>query len=495
MPSMSAAAISFDNSYARLPDRFFARMEPAPVSAPSIIRFNSELAEELGLNAAALNTPAGAQILAGNEFPDGADPIAMAYAGHQFGGWSPQLGDGRALLLGEVIDKYGQRRDIQLKGSGPTPFSRMGDGRSALGPAIREYLISEAMHALGVPTTRSLAVVETGEPVARETMQPGGISTRVAASHMRVGTFQFFAARQDLEGLTLLADHAIERHYPDVKGAENPYLALLECVIARQADLIAHWMSIGFIHGVMNTDNMTISGETIDYGPCAFMDWYKAETVYSSIDQRGRYAYRNQPGIGQWNLVKLAQTLLPLIDADEEKAVAQAQAAIEHYADLYHAAWLGRFRAKVGFTTEHEGDGALLDDLLERMTPNQADFTQTFRYLSDAIQDGEGAGKVRDLFVDPTACDGWLEQWRARLALEPEAAGARQARMNAVNPLYIPRNHLVEEAIAAAYEGDYEPFRRLNDVLSRPFAAQQGYERYILPPEPGQIVHQTFCGT
>jgi uncharacterized protein YdiU (UPF0061 family) len=492
----AATAFQFDNSYARLPERFYVRLDPAPVRAPSLIKLNERLAAELGLDPEALQSPDGVAILAGNETPAQSTPIAMAYAGHQFGGWSPQLGDGRAVLLGEVIDRNGQRRDIQLKGSGPTPFSRNGDGRSPLGPALREYIISEAMHALGVPTTQSLAVTATGEPVYREAALPGGVLTRVASSHIRVGTFQYFLGRKDNEGLQLLADHAIQRHYPEAARADNPYQALLDGVIGRQAKLIAQWMSLGFIHGVMNTDNMTISGETIDYGPCAFMDSYKANMVYSSIDRQGRYAYANQPPIGHWNLVCLAQALLPLLADDEEKAIEIAQASVNRYPELFRDAWLTGMRQKLGLTTEEEGDQALAEELLERMEQNQADFALTFRYLANALGTaGEAGPPARDQFIDPTSFDVWAKRWQERLLREPMAKGERKALMLAANPMFIPRNHRVEAAIEAAYQNDFGPFEELVLVLQRPYAEQPEYAEYATPPTPDQIVGQTFCGT
>lgn len=492
----TATAFQFDNSYARLPERFFARLKPAPVRAPSLVKLNERLATELGLDAEALQTPDGVAILAGNETPAQSAPIAMAYAGHQFGGWSPQLGDGRAVLLGEVIDRNGQRRDIQLKGSGPTPFSRQGDGRSPLGPALREYIISEAMHGLGVPTTRSLAVTATGEPVYREAALPGGVLTRVASSHIRVGTFQYFLARKDNEGLQLLADHAIQRHYPEAARAEHPYKSLLDRVIGRQAALIAQWMSVGFIHGVMNTDNMTISGETIDYGPCAFMDSYKAGMVYSSIDRQGRYAYANQPPIGHWNLVCFAQALLPLLDEEEEKAIEIAQASINRYPELFRDAWLARMRRKLGLSAAEDSDQALIEELLELMEQNQADFTLTFRHLANAIgSEGQAAPPARDQFIDPTAFDAWAQRWQERLLREPMAPAERRAMMLAANPLFIPRNHRVEAAIDAAYQNDFGPFEELVQVLQRPYEDQPEFADYATPPTPDQIVGQTFCGT
>ena len=499
-PARTGVLFPFDNSYARLPDRFFARLAPTPVVAPRLIRVNDGLARRLGLDPAALSSPEGVEILAGNRVPAGAAPLAMAYAGHQFGGWVPQLGDGRAILLGELVDGAGVRHDIQLKGAGRTPFSRMGDGRAALGPVLREYIVSEAMAALGIPTTRALAAVTTGEQVMRETPLPGAVLTRVAQSHVRVGTFQFFAARRDVEALRLLADHVIARHYPAAAGTERPYHALFEAVIARQAALVARWLLAGFIHGVMNTDNMSIAGETIDYGPCAFMDFYHPETVYSSIDHGGRYAYGNQSRAAQWNLACLGQALLPLLGDDETAAVRDAQAAIDTFPALFDAAWLKGVRSKLGLLEERTGDLELAQDLLRRMAENHADFTLTFRRLSDAIGAGsgdEGAddGPIHGLFDDPAAFDGWAVAWRRRLAKEPRGDEDRRAAMRAVNPAFIPRNHLVEEVIGAAVGGDFTPFEELLAVLARPYDDQPGAARYGLPPRADQVVHQTFCGT
>ncbi len=487
----SKLQITFDNSFARLPDRFYVRQAAMPVSAPRLIKLNVALARELGLDPDALATAEGLAMLAGNVLPDGAEPLAAAYAGHQFGGFSPQLGDGRALLLGEVIDTQGNRRDIQLKGSGPTPFSRRGDGRAALGPVLREYIISEAMHALGIPTTRALAAVLSGERVVRETVQPGGVLTRVAASHIRVGTFQYFAARGDTAALKDLADHVIARHYPQAAYAEAPYLALLDRVIEVQAKLIARWMLIGFIHGVMNTDNCAISGETIDYGPCAFMDTYHPETVYSSIDMNGRYAYANQPGIALWNLTRFAETLLPLIADPAEAAIPQAEASLEKFAHIYQASYLSGARKKLGLAIEGEGDLALFEDLLALMDAGNADFTLTFRALSTA--DGLDA---RLCFDAPSGFDAWAERWRARLAAEASSAAMRQALMRAANPVFIPRNHRVEHAIAAAVNsGDFQPFEALVAVLASPYDDQPGAHAYSTQPEDNEIVRATFCGT
>jgi uncharacterized protein YdiU (UPF0061 family) len=480
--------ISFDNSYARLPNRFHVRLDPTPVAAPKLVRLNAALAETLGIDPSELGGPEGVAVLAGNHVIPGAEPMALAYAGHQFGHFVPQLGDGRANLLGEVVGPDGIRRDIQLKGSGQTPFSRSGDGRAALGPVLREYLISEAMAALGVPTTRTLAAVTTGESVWRETRLPGAVLTRVAASHIRVGTFQYFAARRDEEGVRLLADHAIARHYPEAAGALNPYRAFLDGVIARQADLVAKWLLIGFIHGVMNTDNCSIAGETIDYGPCAFMDAYDPGAVFSSIDHQGRYAYANQPRIALWNLTRLAECLLPLLDGDETAATD----ALATFAPRFQAAYFAGLRRKIGLLAEREGDDELTQSLLNLMATDGADFTLTFRRLCDAAEGPAGNAAVRALFKDAGAYDAWAARWRVRLAAEKSAAGA----MRAVNPAFIPRNHLVEAALTAAVErSDFQPFEDLLAVLSRPFDDQPGVAHYATPPRDEERVLQTFCGT
>jgi serine/tyrosine/threonine adenylyltransferase len=496
-PAEATSVFPFDNSYARLPERFFARLPPTPVAAPGLVRLNTELAQKLGLDPARLSSPEGVAILAGNAVPKLGEPLAMAYAGHQFGTFVPQLGDGRALLLGEVVGLDGVRRDIQLKGSGPTPFSRNGDGRAALGPVLREYIISEAMDALAIPTTRSLAVVTTGQAVRREMPLPGAVLTRVAASHIRVGTFQFFAARGDVEALLRLADYVIARHYPEAARAEKPYRQLLELVITRQAELVAKWLLVGFIHGVMNTDNMSIAGETIDYGPCAFIDTYDPEAVYSSIDNFGRYAYGNQPRIAQWNLARLAETLLPLLADHQEAAVEMANEALGKFVDCFEAAYASGLRRKLGLLQERPDDIVLARDLLDRMAQNRADFTLTFRRLSDAAISPDADMVVRSLFSDPTAYDDWALRWRRRLADDGEGMGERQAAvMRAVNPAFIPRNHLVEEALSAAVEtGDFSRFDNLLTVLSRPFDDQPIHRRYGEPPRPDQVVHQTFCGT
>ncbi len=494
LPRAAGLPPAFDNSYARLPERLYARLPPTPVKAPRLVRLNEGLARELGLDPEWLASEAGLAMLAGNAMPEGAEPIAQAYSGHQFGHFSPSLGDGRAILLGEVVTPAGGRRDIQLKGSGPTPFSRRGDGRAAIGPVLREYVVSEAMAAFGVPTTRSLAAVATGEWVFREDAVPGGVLTRVAASHLRVGTFQYFAARRDMDAVSALLDHAIARHDPEAAQAPNPALALLEGVVARQAALVARWLSLGFVHGVMNTDNCTISGETIDYGPCAFMEAYHPETVFSSIDHQGRYAYGNQPGIAHWNLARLAECLLPLIDETEDTAIEAAKGALSGFARRFGAAYRGALARKIGLAEAAPEDEALIEELLRRMMEGEADFTLTFRHLADAVE-GDVA-PVRALFADPASFDGWAVGWRARLAQDGMAPAARAAAMRRENPLYIPRNHLVEEAIAAAVEReDYAPFHTLVEVLERPFEAQPGRERFAAPARPEERVTRTFCGT
>ena len=487
--------LAFDNSYARLPDRFFARLLPTPVAAPRLVKLNEGLARHLGVDAGKLATPEGVEILVGNRVPKSGEPLAMAYAGHQFGAFVPQLGDGRAILLGEVIDRGGVRRDIQLKGSGPTPFSRQADGRAALGPVLREYIVSEAMAALGIPTTRTLAAVTTGETVWRDTPLPGAVLTRVASSHIRVGTFQFFAARGDVDAIRRLADHVIARHYPEAVDAANRYRTLLDLVISRQAELVAKWLHVGFIHGVMNTDNMSIAGETIDYGPCAFMDAYDPGTVYSSIDTVGRYAYGNQPRIAQWNLARLAETLLPLLEDDKDAATKQAQEAIDAFATRFETAYSARLSRKLGLLQPRPDDLPLAQDLLERMAHNGADFTLTFRRLCDAASTPNGDAVVRSLFTDPGAFDNWAARWRHRLAEEGGEANERRAAMRAANPAFIPRNHLVEEAISAAVSGDFSPFESMLTVLSMPYEDQPAFGRYADPPRPEQVVHQTFCGT
>jgi uncharacterized protein YdiU (UPF0061 family) len=483
----------FQHTYAALPANFFARVAPTPVASPRLIKLNRPLARHLGLDPDLLDSPEGAEILSGKRLPDGAEPIAMAYAGHQFGHFVPQLGDGRAILLGEVIDKDGIRRDIQLKGSGPTPFSRRGDGRAALGPVLREYIVSEAMFALGIPTTRSLAAVMSGESVMRETVLPGAVLTRVASSHIRVGTFQYFAARGDTEAVLRLADHVIARHYPELARGEKRYHALLAAVVARQAELVARWLLVGFIHGVMNTDNTSISGETIDYGPCAFMDHYDPAQVFSSIDEMGRYAYANQPRIALWNLTRLAECLLPLFSDDQEKAIAEAQDILGGFPEKFGAAYQAGLRQKIGLFTERDGDEALVQDLLDTMANGKADFTLTFRRLGDAACDSASDAR---LFAEGAPFDEWAARWRARLAQEPQSAAERQAAMGAVNPAFIPRNHRVEAVIAAAVTNDdFGLFEELLTVLAKPYQDQPEFADYANPPQEHERVCQTFCGT
>jgi uncharacterized protein YdiU (UPF0061 family) len=497
-----AVRFGFENTYARLPERFYSRLNPTPVAAPRLVKVNTELALNLGLDPEALASTGGVEILAGNRVAEGSEPLAMAYAGHQFGHFVPRLGDGRANLLGEVIGRDRARYDLQLKGSGPTPFSRGGDGRAALGPVLREYIVSEAMAALGVPSTRALAAVSTGERVLRVGAMPGAVLTRVAASHLRVGTFQYFAAQGDVEGTRLLADYAIARHYPEAARARQPYRALLDGVIARQARLIAQWVLLGFIHGVMNTDNTSISGETIDYGPCAFMEAYDPATVFSSIDHYGRYAYGNQAHAALWNLARLAETLLPVLEGEagsQEAALDSAREALGAFHPQFEAARAAGLRRKLGLFTEREGDAALAEDLLERMAANRADFTLTFRRLCDAASGPEGDAAARTLFADPGAYDEWAGRWRRRLQDEADSVNARQARaaaMRMVSPAFIPRNHMVEAALNAAVERkDFQPFEELLDVVSRPYEDRPDLERYARPARPEERVLQTFCGT
>jgi uncharacterized protein YdiU (UPF0061 family) len=488
------APFVFDNSYTRLPGRFYVRTAPTPVCTPRLLALNAALCGELGLCAETLARDAAA-LFSGNMLPEGAASVAQAYAGHQFGNFVPQLGDGRAILLGEVLDAGGHRRDIQLKGAGPTPFSRRGDGRAALGPVLREYLLSEAMHALGIPTTRSLAAVATGERVYREEALPGAVLTRVAASHIRVGTFEYFAAQEDRAGVEILARHVLERHYPEALSSERPYLALLEGVCQRQATLVARWMLVGFIHGVMNTDNMSVSGETIDYGPCAFLDAYDPEKVFSAIDRSGRYAFGNQSRVAQWNLARLAETLLPLLDSDPAKAVESATALIQRVPEIFQNEWLAGMCRKIGLKTALPEDLALVEGLLEAMRQGEADFTLTFRRLCSAAQDPAGDEAVRDLFSVPGLYDAWAVLWRSRLAREDAGPEPLTARMRAVNPALIPRNHRVEQAIAAARGGDIAPFERLHQALRQPFVEDPGCAAYAAAPEPGERVLRTFCGT
>ncbi len=485
---------NFNNSYAEKLEGFYVDWDADKAKEPELIHFNESLAKELGLDLGKVASQTLADWFSGNEKPEGAHTLAQVYAGHQFGGFSPQLGDGRALLIGEVVDANNARFDIQLKGSGRTPFSRGGDGKAAIGPVLREYLMAEAMHALGVPTTRALAAVKTGDYVFRERPLPGAVLTRVASSHVRVGTFQFFASRGELDKVKQLADYAIWRHYPELETHDDKYTALLASVCERQANLIAKWMSIGFIHGVMNTDNMTLSGETIDYGPCAFMDHYDAKTVFSSIDEHGRYAYGNQPVLAQWNLARLAECLVPLMDENREKAVEKATKIIEDFSGVYETKWLALMRSKLGLETEQEGDLDLAQGFLETMQGQQVDLTLAFRSLSDVLRGDET--RLRDLYQVTALLDPWLETWRTRIEADNgKPDGERADEMDAVNPLYIPRNHKVEEALSAAETGDMKPFDTLYDVLQSPYQEQDGLAEFAQPAADGNPHFQTFCGT
>ncbi len=489
--------IAFDNSYARLPEVFHARMSPVPVAGPSLIRLNESLAESLGLDPDALASSEGVQMLAGNRPASGAEPVAMAYAGHQFGNFVPQLGDGRALLLGEVVDPAGVRRDIHLKGAGATPFSRGGDGRSSIGPVVREYLACEAMAALGIPTTRALAALATGETVMRRQPEPGGILVRVAQSHVRIGTFEYFARRGDVESVRRLADYVIDRHYPELADSDRRYQGLFEAVIERTAELVARWMLVGFIHGVMNTDNTSLVGETIDYGPFGFIDAFDPTTCYSSIDRNGRYAWNRQPGIAQWNLARLGECLLGFFADQQEPAIEQANALLEQFPARYQRHFNAGLVAKLGIAEPREGDAELGVDLLERMHANSADFTLTFRGLGQLDPDDAGGdGPVRALFDDPAAFDEWAVRWRARLAAEARDAADRKAAMQQVNPAIILRNHLAQQAVDAAIEDlDFGPMHRLHEALARPFDDLPADSEYARPPRPEQRVTETFCGT
>lgn len=479
--------IPFDNTYIKLPDRFYERSEPAKVPAPNLIAVNDALAKKLGINPEWLWSDAGLAVLSGNEITEGSEPLAQAYAGHQFGGFSPQLGDGRAILLGEVTDVHGDQKDIQLKGSGRTPFSRNGDGKSALGPVIREYLMTEAMHALGVPTTRALAAVTTGEKVVREGEQDGGIFTRVAASHIRVGTFQYFAARNDTEAVKTLVDFTLNKHYPDAEIYDSPALTLLEQVIRVQTELVVQWMALGFIHGVMNTDNCAVSGETIDYGPCAFMDTFHPNCVFSAIDRNARYAWGNQASITHWNLTRFAETLLPLLDSDREISIKLAEKALDGYSeqfiDLYHQ----RFKAKFGITDEDPLK--FIQDSLAMLADNQVDYTLFFRRLTQFAKDEITAGELTELFSESSHCEKWLESWWKKFDKVKICA------MQQANPVLIPRNHQVEAAIQQGYKGDFTLFHRLNEAWKTPYKENTEYADLELAPLPDERVTQTFCGT
>lgn len=484
-PSGLAPGLAFEFTYADLPESLYTRQHPQPVPAPRLLALNRDLARAIGLDPEALAAPEGVALLAGNRLAGpGGTGLALGYGGHQFGGWVPRLGDGRAVLMGEVVGPDGRRRDIHLKGAGRTPWARGGDGRAWLGPVLREYLVAEAMAALGVPTTRALAALSTGAEVAREEgAVPGAILVRVAASHLRVGTFQFAHARGDHAALAALTDHAIARHYPQAEGAPG----LLRAVVAAQARTIAAWMAVGFVHGVMNTDNMAISGETLDYGPCAFIDAYHPGTVFSSIDVFGRYAYANQPRAALWNLAQFATALMPLI-GEGAASMDIATEALDGFVDAYRAAWLRAFAAKLGIARPDPGDAALIDDLLAAMAAAGADFTLTFRALAEA-------GEAPTAFADAAEGAAWHDRWHARLAREGATPEARRAAMAATNPAIIPRNHRIAEAIAAALAGDLVPFRALSAALSSPYALAPGTERFRAPPEPAEEVRMTFCGT
>ncbi len=485
-----------ENTYIELPEGFYTQIQPTPVKRPALIRLNQSLADELGLDGEALRSEAGVQLLAGNRIEEDMQPLAMAYAGHQFGHFVPSLGDGRAVLLGELIDRQGMRRDIQLKGAGRTPYSRNGDGRAVLGPVIREYVLGEAMQGLGIPTTRALAMVATGEGVFREGMEPGAVLTRVAASHVRVGTFEYFARRDDMHSVQQLADYVIKRHYPQCAQADDPYAALLEAVARRQGELIAQWLLVGFIHGVMNTDNMSIAGETIDYGPCAFMDGFSMDQVYSSIDYQGRYAYNQQPQIGHWNLTQLAGALMPLFDTDGETTQETANAALEVYATTFEQHWREGLKAKIGLPGDEQA-GELAMGLLGHMQQQGADFTNSFRLLS-GLDSAAGADDqaFRDQFRNPRAIDPWLRDWRSRLAETGCEDEARRLAMQKINPAFIPRNHRVQQVIdAATRQGDLTSLDKLLSVVSRPYEDHHELAEFTQPPKPGEEVKQTFCGT
>jgi protein adenylyltransferase len=479
--------LHLENTYGELPPQFYTRQSPAPAPAPELIRLNHNLAARLGLDAADLN----AAFLSGALVPEGTTPLSMAYAGHQFGGFNPGLGDGRAVLLGEVVAPDGARFDLHLKGSGRTPYSRGGDGKAVLGAVLREYIVSEAMAALNIPTTRALAVVTTGERVMREAPEKGAILARIAASHIRVGTFQYFYAKQDVDALKALLDYTIARHYPEASEADIPAMALLQSVMAKQADLIARWMSVGFIHGVMNTDNMTLSGETIDYGPCAYLDEYDPAKVFSSIDRQGRYAFANQPGIAHWNLAQLAQSLLPQLPMEPEKAAERAQETLDAFPELFRTAHLSHFAAKLGISDPLKGDKILSDDFLLMMEEANADFTLSYRYLRKGAETGDFSTLTALLSNDKF--DNWKTRWRARLAAEkPEDV---LKTLQSANPIFIARNHRVEAAIEAANQGNFAPFETLLKVLQFPFTEQPEHTEYEDPPKPDEVVQATFCGT
>jgi uncharacterized protein YdiU (UPF0061 family) len=494
--SSTAASPTFDTTFASLPERFYSYAQPTAVAHATPIIDNQKLAQELGIDPQWLASDDALQVLAGNQTAMGSAPMAQAYAGHQFGSFNPQLGDGRAHLLGEIVAPDGQRFDLQLKGSGPTPYSRRGDGRSPLGPVIREYLMSEAMATLEVPTTRSLAAVATGESVMRQGPAPGAVLTRIAPSHIRVGSFEYFAMQGDDDAVKSLADYCLQRHFPHLIEHPQPYLSLLNAVIERQAKLIAQWQGFGFIHGVMNTDNMLICGATVDYGPCAFMDHFDPEKVFSSIDRQGRYRYNQQPGIGQWNLARLAQALLPLLHTDSEQALTDAQQALDNYVKHYGAAYQSVMSKKLGISQPQEGDQALTEELLAIMAEHQLDFTLCFRYLVDQIATSTAHEALGEVFMAPQALVVWQQQWQQRLAKDPQSQAERYQQMNLANPAFIARNHQVELVIRAAEDhSNYQPFYDLLKVVQSPYAYQQTLEKFVLAPMPQEVVAHTFCGT
>ncbi len=489
-----AIKFNFDNSFARSLDGLYERCRSDFVISPEMLFFNCQLAEELCLDPSILNSEEGLAIFSGNKISEDSDPLAQAYAGHQFGHFNPKLGDGRAILLGEIRDIHNKVKDIQLKGSGSTPFSRRGDGKSALGPVLREYLISESMHAMGIPTTRSLAAISTGEKVERETILPGGILTRVASSHIRIGTFEFASQLKDLNKIKDLADYSIKRHYPEVSQIDNPYLAFFTAVCNEQASLIANWMSVGFIHGVMNTDNMTISGETIDYGPCAFMDEYNPATVFSSIDKQGRYAYANQPAILTWNLTRLAEALIPLVHGEKEESIKLLTEVLQLIKPVYGNFWLMNMRSKIGLSKEDPKDYELIMSLLEVMKDEKVDFTLAFRVLSEALT-GDMA-IARNLFNNSKKFDVWFMHWQERISQENVPDEDIVSAMDKVNPIYIPRNHIVEEALfSAVHKNDMQPFSNLLSILMNPYEENKGNESYTLPAPESEKPFKTFCGT
>lgn len=486
--------IPFSNTYARLPEHFFARTQPSQVPNPELIKINRPLLAELGIKVEPWDEAHIAQAFVGNLELEGAEPIALAYAGHQFGQFVPQLGDGRAVLLGEVVDRHGQRRDLQLKGSGRTAFSRGGDGKAPIGPVLREYLLSEAMHAMGVPTTRALAAVATGETVFRDMPVPGAILTRVASSHVRIGTVQYFAARNDQTAIRELTHHVLARHYPELVDAADPGMALLGAVSEQQAKLVAKWMCLGFVHGVMNTDNTSLAGETIDYGPCAFMEHYDQGTSFSSVDVGRRYAYGNQPMVAQWNLARLAEALLAA-DDDPDARLETAKELIGQYFTHYEYYWLAGMRAKLGLTTEEDADAELIHQWLDLLATNEADFTLTFWALADSVKSGVNNVELQAQFSDQTALENWLTRWRTRLAREPQSGAECQRAMRQTNPAVIPRNHLVEAALTAAEEGDYAPFEGLLAAVQNPYSATDANAEYRRRALPTERVFRTFCGT